>query len=169
MDSVLSAPQTSAPVLTVELVPRTAWASNVRTLVRPVEWEVCKRFVRERSGDQCEICGGRGRRWPVECHETWAYDDETLTQTLTGLIALCPNCHLVKHLGFAEQRGQLDSALHHLQVVNHWNRREALAYSEACFDLWLRRSKYPWTLDISYLETLGIDVQNIIDSHNDES
>lgn len=151
--------------LSVELVPKTAWLSNVRTLVTRAEWEMCKRFVRERSGDRCEICGGQGRRWPVECHETWLYDDETFTQKLTGLIALCPNCHQVKHLGFAEARGNLEAALHHLQVVNRWTRAQAMLYANAVFVVWRGRSEYQWTLDISYLETLGIDVQDIIDNN----
>ena len=36
-------------------------------------------------------------RVSLQCHEEWAYDDETLVQKLTGLVALCSRCHLVKH------------------------------------------------------------------------
>ena len=56
------------------------------------------------AGDRCEICGARGRRWPVECHETWDYDDDRKIQRLQRLVALCPACHEVKHAGLASKR-----------------------------------------------------------------
>lgn len=143
-------------VLTVELVPRTCWYSNVRSNVSAKDWKTCKDFVRERSNDRCEICGGQGRRWPVECHETWDYDDKTYVQRLTGLIALCPACHEVKHLGRAEATGRLNAALAHLSKVNEWSRLEAHTYARSVFDQWVLRSQHSWTLDISYLvEVLG--------------
>jgi len=45
----------------------------------------------------CEICNGKGDKWPVECHETWSYNNNHLAQTLKGLISLRPNCHGAKH------------------------------------------------------------------------
>lgn len=146
------------PRLTVELVPRTCWYTNVRSHVSATEWNKCKGFVRRRSGDLCEICGRRGARWPVECHETWSYDVEgdELVQRLTGLIALCPSCHEVKHLGRAEAIGRLRPALAHLANVNGWSIEDATSYAEAVFEQWAQRSSYQWRLDISYLvEVLG--------------
>lgn len=62
-------------LLTIELVPETCWYSNVRSNVSPEEWERLKRIAFKRAGYWCEICGGRGPQWPVECHERWLYDD----------------------------------------------------------------------------------------------
>lgn len=139
------------PKLTVELVPRTCWYANVRTNVSKADWELCKRYVRDRSGDRCEICGGRGRKWPVECHEVWEYNDATHVQRLADLIALCPACHEVKHFGRAEAIGRLVAARMHLMDVNGWTERETLAYLRTAFDQWAARSMHDWTLDVSIL------------------
>jgi len=39
-------------------------------------WDRLRRQVAAEAGERCEIFGGRGRRWPVECHEVWDYDEE---------------------------------------------------------------------------------------------
>lgn len=143
-------------VLTVELVPLSCWASNARTLVEPADWEKCKRFVRDRSGDRCEICGGVGSKWPVECHEVWRYDLPTETQVLDGLVALCPNCHGAKHFGFSESQGRGGLIMAHISRVNGWEPERTVDYLQECFDLWRQRSLVEWALDLSFLETLGI-------------
>lgn len=145
--------------LEVELVPKTAWWSNVRSNVSRADWEKCKRFVRERSGDRCEICGGHGKRWPVECHEIWSYDDDNLVQALVGLIALCPRCHLVKHFGRAQATGRGVEAFMHLQKVNGWTDEATLWYLDTVFALWHLRSTYQWDLNISFLSFLGINAE----------
>lgn len=143
-----------AELLTVELVPRTSWYRNVRSNVPPEEWEKLKRITSQRAGHRCEICGGRGSRWPVECHEVWQYDDVQHIQKLIRLIALCPACHEVKHLGLAGTRGRSNEALAHLAKVNKWSMTDARHYVEACYELWYQRSNHKWTLDISYLDEL---------------
>lgn len=144
--------------LRVELVPRTCWYSNVRSNVSAAEWNICKRLVRDRSGDRCEICGGRGRRWPVECHEVWEYDvdGEVPVQRLLGLVALCPACHEVKHIGRAEAIGRLRPAKAHLKHVNGWTEQEVDHHLDWAFAVWDARSALDWKLDISYLtDVLG--------------
>lgn len=145
-------------MLTVELVPRTAWFKNVRSHVSKGEWERLKRITFGRAGYACEICGGRGSKWPVECHEVFAYDDEHFVQTLVRLIALCPPCHEVKHIGLAGARGRRGAALGHLARVNNWSRQDAELYLEGCFETWHRRSNHEWVLDLSYLEQFNISV-----------
>ena len=143
--------------LSIELVPRTAWWSNVRSNVTRAEWEKCKRMVRARSGDRCEICGGRGRRWPVECHEVWDYDDDRQVQTLVDLIALCPSCHECKHIGRAEETGNGPRAWDHLMKVNGWSRERTMTYRDLVFKIWAIRSTTTWELDVSFLSLLGIE------------
>jgi hypothetical protein len=151
------------PKLTIELVPSTCWASNVRTLVTASEWNKCKKIVRERSGDQCEICGGRGRKWPVECHEIWRYQwkDGQYWQILDGLIALCPECHLVKHFGRATVAGQKREAFRHLLKVNGWTFEDGQAYVDTEFELWAIRSEHEWKLDLSYLDRIDIKLRDV--------
>jgi hypothetical protein len=147
--------------LTIELVPSTAWWTNVRSNVSKKDWEKCKSFVRARSGDKCEVCGGRGPKWPVECHEIWDYSlrEGIPTQVLIGLIALCPDCHEVKHLGRAIRVGRGPKAVAHLAKVNQWTIEEAEWYAHTAFDHWEHLSEYHWTLDITYLGLLGIEAQ----------
>ena len=151
---------TGANRLTIELVPQTCWFSNVRSEVRATDWDRLKRLTSDAAGGRCEVCGGRGLRWPVECHEIWEYDDQQHTQTLLGLTALCPACHEVKHIGLANIKGRGDIAARHLAKVNGWTAREAERYIAEQFAVWERRSKYQWTLDLSWLEQHGITVQN---------
>lgn len=145
--------------LTVELVPSSCWFHNLRSELSRADWDRCKKWAADKFERRCAICGGRGSKHPVECHEIWSYDDSILVQRLDGLIALCPSCHEVKHIGFAEMRGRLELAIAHLCWVNQWQQGEAIVYLEAQFALWRRRSMEDWTLDISWLEReLGISV-----------
>lgn len=154
------------PKLEIELVPQTCWYSNVRTNVSKREWEICKDYTKEQSGGKCQICGGRGRRWATEAHEIWDYDDERMIQMLVGLIALCPQCHEVKHIGRAEIVGNGPRALAHLAKVNGWTIPAAEQYLRWAGELWALRSQEQWTLDITFLGFLGID-SNVSDRSSD--
>jgi hypothetical protein len=138
--------------LTIELVPQTAWYSNVRSNVSKAEWDVLRKACYKKAGYKCEVCSGKGPKHPVECHEIWEYDDEKYTQTLMGLIALCPNCHSTKHVGLAQIQGRFDVVLNQLMTVNEMTKKEAEAYVNESFDLWEKRSKNKWELDILILE-----------------
>ncbi len=143
-------------LLTVELVPRTAWFKNVRSHVTKEQWELLKKITFGRAGHACEVCGGRGGKWPVECHEVFAYDDARRVQKLLRLVALCPRCHEVKHIGLAGARGRRREALAHLARVNGWSIEDAETYLEVCFETWHRRSCHEWELDLTYLEQFGV-------------
>ncbi len=145
-------------LLTIELVPKTCWYSNVRSNISKEEWDRIRKIVFNRAGNMCEICGGHGNQWPVECHEMWLYDDERHIQKLVKLIALCPSCHEVKHLGLAGTRGREGAAMTHLAKVNNWSTTDAQHYVEAAFETWHQRSRHHWTLDISCLVQFGINV-----------
>lgn len=112
-----------------------------------------RRAVYRRARYRCEICGGRGERHPVECHEVWAYDDERHVQRLERLVALCPDCHHVKHLGLASLNGRYDEAVRHLADVNEWTLEEAERYAQAAFARWEERSHHEWTVDTGPLES----------------
>jgi hypothetical protein len=139
--------------LTVELVPSTCWYTNVRSNVAKAVWDRLRRQVAADAGQRCEVCGGRGRRWPVECHEVWHYDDDTNVQRLERLVALCPACHEVKHAGLASKRGRLEAVIQRLATVNWWTVDDAALYLEAVFEQWASRSRHQWTLDVSVLRT----------------
>ena len=147
--------------LSIELVPMTAWFSNVRSILKEHEWRKIKRRIFLNASYRCEICGGCGKKWPVECHEIWEYNDNTKKQTLLGLTALCPACHEVKHIGLATKNGRREIATKHLCKVNGWSREQGVNYIEEQFIKWKERSRYDWQLDISYLKNeFGINIQD---------
>jgi hypothetical protein len=87
----------------------------------------------------------------VECHEGWRYDDRTRVRMLVRMIALCPACHEVKHLGLANVQGKGAQARAHLAQVNGWTLEQADAYITEAFQVWAQRSGGPWTLDLEGL------------------
>jgi hypothetical protein len=109
----------------------------------------------------CEICGGTGPKHPVECHEIWSFNDKKLTQKLINMIALCPDCHMVKHMGFARVQNKEAQAIAHFKKINKLTKKEAEDYINKSFQLWQKRSEKIWKLDISVLESYGIDITKL--------
>ncbi|HEY9705549.1 MAG TPA: HNH endonuclease [Allocoleopsis sp.] len=140
--------------LNIELVPSTSWFSNLRSLLTTEEWDKVRKGCYKHAGYKCEICGGVGPKHPVECHETWEYDEAKGIQKLVGLISLCPSCHEVKHIGLAGINGRRDEAVKHFCAVNGCSKEEAEKYISECFEIWNRRSQQDWTLDVSLLDEL---------------
>jgi hypothetical protein len=145
------------PRLTIELVPSTSWFSNVRSEVPAAVWDKLKKTAYKLAHYRCEICSGRGRQWPVECHEVWHYNDASHIQKLVRLIALCPMCHRVKHIGLASVNEGFEEVVQHLMKVNQWaDRITANSYINLSLQKWQDRSRFEWQLDLSYLEQFGI-------------
>lgn len=115
--------------------------------------------VYQAAGYRCEICGGVGKRHPVEAHERYEYDEKSQPpcQRLVGLIALCPPCHAVKHLYRTravsiEQNDPTiyEDALRHLAEVNGWDDTKVQTYlAEVREEFRLREALGPWTHDFS--------------------
>lgn len=140
------------PRLTIELVPKTCWYSNVRSNVPKQHWDVIRRKSYQDADYRCEVCFGVGSRHPVECHEVWKYDDENHVQSLERMISLCPSCHEVKHIGRAKAYGGYARAHQHLVYVNGWDDNQAGIYVVQQFIVWHRRSQHQWKLDLRGLE-----------------
>lgn len=147
--------------LSIELIPRTCWFSNVRSHVSRSEWDWLRKQVYSAAYDVCEICGGVGPKHPVEAHEIWEFNDETLVQRLTGMIALCPNCHQVKHIGLAGILGHFEKALAHFKKINKLSDKAAKEYVREAFAQYEARSKKNWKLDISYLKEYKINIKDL--------
>ena len=137
--------------LTIELVPKTTWLTNLRSHLTQAQWDVVRKKCYSKAGYRCEICAGKGNKHPVECHETWDFSEGKIK--LIGLIALCPSCHEVKHIGLAGIRGRGEIALRHFMKVNGVKRDVAEQYVREAFALYHERSKREnWELDVQYLE-----------------
>lgn len=146
-------------MLTIELVPKTCWCSNVRDHVDNTTWTMLRRQTYRKAHYICQVCGGRGPDWPVECHEIWHYDDKNQAQKLVGLVALCPSCHEVKHIGLAGVKGKGEIAEAHLAKVNRWTLEQTHQYLGEVWEVWAKRSQHQWKLDLTYLEHFGIQVE----------
>lgn len=134
-------------------------------------WDAARRPTAAAAGHRCEICGGRGKRWPVECHEMWVYEKggDHWVQRLVRLIALCPACHKVKHWGrsmILEDQGDLErgSTMAHLCRVNDWDFTTAGDHLTRAVGEWRERSSHPWDLDLRTASGYGAgpDVARII-------
>lgn len=146
---------TNKPKLTIELIPSTCHYSNVRTTVKPIEWDKIRFISYAAAGNICELCGETGKnqgyKHNVECHEIWEYDDVNHIQRLAGLISLCPTCHQVKHIGRAIAIGKEKEAHAQLRKVNNWSTEQVLEHIEESFLVYKERSKHEWTLDLTIL------------------
>jgi hypothetical protein len=142
--------QSETPKLTIELVPSTAWGDNLRSALTKAEWDVLRKQAYQKAGYCCEVCGGKGHKWPVEAHEIWEFDDNTRIQTLKGLMALCPACHAVKHMGRSLAVGKGNQTGTHLARVNGWAMADVWSYYDRQMEIWEERSKHSWSLDISW-------------------
>jgi hypothetical protein len=147
--------------LTIELVPETSHYNNVRSVVSTSEWNVIRKKCYKKAGYVCEICGDKGtnqgRKHSVECHEVWEYDDKLHVQKLIGLIALCPKCHMVKHIGLARMKGKEPDVIRQLMKINNISATEADNYIIESFKIWEKRSDKQWIVDISYLDKYKLE------------
>lgn len=154
--------KTKKPKLEVELIPSTCHFSNVRTTVKPKEWDKIRYISYESAGNKCEICKGvgteQGYKHAVECHEIWEYDDVNHIQKLVGLISLCPICHQVKHIGRAIKMGRFTICVKQLAKVNKWTRPQIDKHIADSFEVYKERSKYEWELDITLLEKAPYEI-----------
>lgn len=154
--------------LFVDLIPRSAWFSNLRSELTAAEWESVKKATYQAAGYCCEACSGQGPNHPVECHERWEFDLAKKVQTLLGTVALCPDCHEATHFGLADVRGRGQAARKHLQAVNCWSDSETTLHIRAAGELWKLRSTVKWTLDARWLVSfvpLGEESSRKIMSH----
>lgn len=144
-------PDVAPPYIRPWMVPQTAWGKNLRSLLEPEEWDIVRRKAYAAAGARCRICGGRGPKWPVEADEGWHYDDVSRVQTLKGVIALCPDCHAIRHWGKTMVGGGELAAFQRLMRINRWSSEEARAAVDAAFEEWERRSRHEWTIDCTWV------------------
>lgn len=143
------------PRLTIELVPSTSWCKNLRSELSVDQWNYIKRAAYKMSGLDV-VCDSVGPSHPVKVHEIWEYEDDNFIQRLSGVLALCPACHCVKHRGLSEVNGIGDKCDRHLAAVNGWSELQVKLYVQRVFRVWRSRSQYHWSLDLSVVKPLLI-------------
>ena len=152
--------------LEVGMIPANSWGQNVRAIVSGASWFM----LRQRFGAiydpysnypdpahplTCGCCGGQFSE-NLHLHEFWNFDDEQETQVLSGLKAVCEDCHNSIHMGRANKVGIGDSARQHLKKVNGWSDRQLANHLDKAQREWTSRFGIDYTLDVNWLIDQGI-------------
>ncbi|MBQ8291436.1 MAG: HNH endonuclease [Clostridia bacterium] len=140
--------------LKIELVPEACWYANLRSVLKPADWDKVRKDAYRRAGYRCTVCGASGR---MEAHERWSYDEKLALQKLEDVTALCHSCHEVTHIARAQLVGRSAEAMEHFMRINQCSQMEFHAELARVNEEYLRRNKIEeWTTDISWLKKFGI-------------
>lgn len=137
-----------------ELVPSPLWGVNPRSRMGESAWREVGRLVRSVENNVCFYCGAAA---PVNhCHEAWSYDDKSHIQCLNDIHCVCVLCHGVKHFGLTSARGYFCGVpvgviVAHYLRVNDVSLSEMMADEDDAYEIWLERSEFEWSQDISRL------------------
>lgn len=139
--------------LNFELVPDGCWYSNLRTLLKPKDWDVLRKDAYKRANGKCMICSRPALR--LEAHERWSYDEKKKIQKLVDIIAVCHSCHSVIHIGRTQLLGDEEKAIKHYLKVNK------CSYSDYIKNLGEANARHKelnkvdeWQLDLSVLKKI---------------
>ncbi|MBX2813833.1 MAG: hypothetical protein KTR25_18595 [Myxococcales bacterium] len=162
-------PDCRPPYVLSDMIPRNTWYVNLRSAMTKEGWYRLRQKVYDKAGNRCQVCGGKGSRWSVECDEQWAFIepgyDGVGTQLLRCLTALCPDCHSLRHLGYSSVVGRLPQALEHMAYINRWTDEKCKNYETEAFGQWARRSSMTWQFDIesikAVLRPFGVDSSEV--------
>ena len=137
--------------LDFELVPEECWYSNLRSVLKPSDWDKVRFDAYARAGGKCMVCGRWTKR--LEAHEKWSYDEENALQKLEDVVALCHACHEVKHISRTQLVGRGAEAMEHFMRVNEVSQMEYHEALQKANEEYLRRNKVEgWVTDISWLQ-----------------
>jgi len=136
--------------LNFELVPDSCWYSNLRSILKPAQWDIIRKDAYAKANEHCSICGRLVKR--LEAHEYWDYDEEHCIQKLTDVIAVCNQCHSVIHIGRTQLLGNDKDASDWFIKVNNCSYAEyRKALGQANIDHQRRNLVSEWQLDLTWL------------------
>ena len=136
--------------LTFEMVPEECWYSNLRSVLKPADWDIIRKDAYARAGGRCTICGRSAR---LEAHEKWSYDNEWALQKLEDVVALCRECHEVKHISRTQLMGRGMDAMEHFMRVNQCSQMDFHDALQQTNEEYLQRNRVEgWVTDISWLK-----------------
>ncbi|ANF97518.1 HNH endonuclease [Paenibacillus bovis] len=138
--------------LEIELIPESTMTINLRQQMSSYRWRQLSRQIQQQDQYTCQICR-RTKGLEIDklhCHEVWDFDKENGIQRLIGLQSLCFQCHMIKHIGFAEMNGWIEK----YQLVEHFcrvNRVTAADYAvhfHEAVQLWIARNRIDWIVEL---------------------
>lgn len=133
-------------ILNIELVPKSCFYNNLRNNSSKFEWDIIRKKSYSDAGFKCAICKADSK---LNCHEKWEYDDKNKIQKLNGFIALCNDCHSIKHIGFSKLQSEkgfldFDKLILHFCKVNNCNKEIFLKHESDAWKTWHERNKHKW-------------------------
>lgn len=102
--------------VTIDLLPKGAWGNDLSNTLSSKDWDILRNFCYKKFHNKCAICGKEDSN--LNAHEVWNFDKSSRTQTLVDIIALCPQCHGVKHMRNSERIGYGENAKRHFCTIN---------------------------------------------------
>ena len=136
--------------LTFEMVPEECWYSNLRSVLQPADWDKVRRDAYARAGGKCCICGRSTR---LEAHEKWSYDEKIALQKLEDVVALCRECHEVKHISRTQLVGRGIEAMEHFMRVNGCSQMDFHEALQEANELYQKRNRVEgWVTDVTWLK-----------------
>ena len=140
--------------LSIELVPSSCWGSNLKAKLKQSDWDKIRKAAYAKEDMHCHICGDECTR--LNAHETWEFNEETHTQKLIDIIAVCGPCHNTIHFGRSINIGYAEEAKEQYLKVNDCDESVLERELEQAKLDFLRRSKInDWKLDVSFVESQG--------------
>jgi len=114
--------------LAIEPIPASSRLASLAKMLPPAQWDAVRRSAYRQARFRCQVCGREAR---LHCHEVWQYAEQTGRQWLAGLLALCPDCHDVKHITTPRDGAAQARLLEHFAAVNRIPRAEAEGHFRA--------------------------------------
>ena len=138
-------------ILNFELVPDGCWYFNLRSILKPAQWDVIRRIAYKEADGKCMICKRPVTR--LEAHEQWSYDEKRAVQKLERVIAVCHACHSVIHIGRTQLTRNEDKAIAHFMKVNKCSYADYVKALGKANEIHRRRNEIPeWSVDLTYLK-----------------
>ncbi len=144
--------------LYIDMIPKTTYFKNVRSLFNDSDWNLIRHHIYERVNYKCECCGKKKMKY-LDAHERWEFNEETQTQKLVRIIALCKLCHAATHYGHSKRTKNIEKINNHIKKINKYNDEELQEHINNSYALWKERNKIKWNLDFSILINSGFTIK----------
>lgn len=145
-----------------QLVPASAWNSNLRAVFTAVQWRNFRQQVLAKHGHICAFCNSKPKS--LDCHEIWRYkkiDHAHGIQSLVKVLPLCKKCHMVCHIGFWSLKGKFQETVAHMMRVRKIDRTAVNAELSEAQRIFDDLSNIEWSLDITAVEDYATIIKSV--------
>lgn len=146
--------------LNIEWTPKSCWCKKIEYAVQKCDRTRLCNYVFGRVNRKCETCGVQDAHLEYKVHGRWSYDQQSKTQTLVRLMALCEHCFEATHFGSAHYNGRKQQVTAHLQSVRDCTKHKIETYIQDAFESMKDINQHTWTIDLSLLTENGIKCED---------